>query len=407
MNLYYEAERFVGFTEIRNVFMRIPIKDIPECSDYLTIDDQIVCNYEKALNMITTLKRSKYNKMKLEQKLNVINTINITNKNEEYYIKLLNNVDMNNTTAQLDVNNAIYDETHTSQIEKETTKYIEDYLHYVNTIQYFLKTIHFFYIDSKHVLTRETLMTSAKYQTYLKELFEEIVSLAIGVSNSRMNDKKYHDSIGLKLHKNNMMFNTKYFQIFYEFTDDNIIRDKQQLLKKLVTLLFVLIKNIKNTHSFLNNIIHIYHFNNQKDTKTTYFINKLLTKRVEYIEQRIANRELLPTSWFEYMFYPRKTVKGKNKYLLEDYFRYMCFWFEQNKITNEYEKFLEEMKDCQTNQIDYVSFIFGLNLTNTLEYNKNDITLYKKIYNKKEVQTSDNDKIDTDLSSQCLLLNQQ
>lgn len=47
------------------------------------------------------------------------------------------------------------------------------------------------------------------------------------------------------------------------------------------------------------------------------------------------------------------------KYPLEDYFRYISFWFEQNKILNE--ELLFTITNHNTNQIpDFVSFIFNI-----------------------------------------------
>ena len=274
MDIYTQAENFVGLTEIKNVFIRIPSQEIPTCSGYLEINDQIVYNYERTLDQITRLKQSKYIKIKLERQLELEKTRKETTTNTDYYIGVENDIAMNITQSKLDIVNAVYDNTHTLKVEEVIKLNTKAYSDYIDMIQYFLKKIDYLYVDNKHILTREIIMTSEKYQQYLTKLFKEIIELSLFISNYRMNDEKIENNMNNTKNEGRRVTNTNksnnhlepyskfpkinYFEQHYEFTDDNIIRDKQQLLEKLITVLFVLVKNIKNTYEFLNAIINTY-----------------------------------------------------------------------------------------------------------------------------------------------------
>ena len=373
MDIYTQAENFVGLTEIKNVFIIIPSQEIPTCSGYLEINDQIVYNYERTLDQITRLKQSKYNKIKLERQLELEKTRKETTTNTDYYIGVENDIAMNITQSKLDVVNAVYDNTHTLEIEEEIKLNTKAYSDYIDMIQYFLKKIDYLYVDNKHILTREIIMTSEKYQQYLTKLFKEIIELSLFISNYRMNDEKIQNSMNNTKNKGRRVTNTNepdnqlelhtkfpkinYFEQHYEFTDDNIIRDKQQLLEKLITVLFVLVKNIKNTHEFLNAIINTYWVKSKGD----YFINIIVKKTTEYNKQRRMNQPLLPTSWIERIkfWFIQTKVNGKYKSTLEDYFRYISFWFEENKIINDHRIYNMNINDQNTSNVDYVNFLFG------------------------------------------------
>ena len=373
MDIYTQAENFVGLTEIKNVFIRIPSQEIPTCSGYLEINDQIVYNYERTLDQITRLKQSKYIKIKLERQLELEKTRKETTTNTDYYIGVENDIAMNIAQSKLDIVNAVYDNTHTLKIEEEIKLNTKAYSDYIDMIQYFLKKIDYLYVDNKHILTREIIMTSEKYQQYLTKLFKEIIELSLFISNYRMNDEKIENNMNNTKNEGRRVTNTNksnnhlepyskfpkinYFEQHYEFTDDNIIRDKQQLLEKLITVLFVLVKNIKNTYEFLNAIINTYWVKSKGD----YFINIIVKKTTEYNTQRRMNQPLLPTSWIErlkFCFIQTK-VNGKYKSTLEDYFRYISFWFEQNKIINDLRIYNMNINDQNTSNVDYVHFLFG------------------------------------------------
>ena len=373
MDIYTQAENFVGLTEIKNVFIRIPSQEIPTCSGYLEINDQIVYNYERTLDQITRLKQSKYIKIKLERQLELEKTRKETTTNTDYYIGVENDIAMNITQSKLDIVNAVYDNTHTLKIEEEIKLNTKAYSDYIDMIQYFLKKIDYLYVDNKHILTREIIMTSEKYQQYLTKLFKEIIELSLFISNYRMNDEKIENNMNNTKNEGRRVTNTNksnnhlepyskfpkinYFEQHYEFTDDNIIRDKQQLLEKLITVLFVLVKNIKNTYAFLNAIINTYWIKSKGDN----FINIIVKKTTEYNIQREMNQRLLPTSWIERIkfWFIQTKVNGKYKSTLEDYFRYISFWFEQNKIINDLRIYNMNINDQNTSNIDYVNFLFG------------------------------------------------
>ena len=373
MDIYTQAENFVGLTEIKNVFIRIPSQEIPTCSGYLEINDQIVYNYERTLDQITRLKQSKYIKIKLERQLELEKTRKETTTNTDYYIGVENDIAMNITQSKLDIVNAVYDNTHTLKVEEVIKLNTKAYSDYIDMIQYFLKKIDYLYVDNKHILTREIIMTSEKYQQYLTKLFKEIIELSLFISNYRMNDEKIENNMNNTKNEGRRVTNTNksnnhlepyskfpkinYFEQHYEFTDDNIIRDKQQLLEKLITVLFVLVKNIKNTYAFLNAIINTYWVKSKGDN----FINIIVKKTTEYNIQREMNQRLLPTSWIERIkfWFIQTKVNGKYKSTLEDYFRYISFWFEQNKIINDLKIYNMNINDQNTSNIDYVNFLFG------------------------------------------------
>jgi hypothetical protein len=396
MNTYTQTESLVGLTEIKNVFMRIPLQEIPTCSGYLEINDQIVFNYERTLDQITQLKQSKYNKLKQERKLELAQTRRneSTPDTDNYYISVGSDIDMNNTQAQLDIANVAYDNTHTLKIKEEIKTNTNVYSDYIDMIQDFLKKIDYLYVDNKHTLTREIIMTSKKYQQYLSKLVKEIIELSICIAKHRMNEEKYKDNTE---HNGNLVTinSYNYFNQFYEFTDDNIIRDKQQLLNKLITMLFVLIKNIKNSYKMLNAIINTYCVNTnreQLDDKYYDLFCTLTLKRKEYAQQKQSNQPLLPTNWRERITrcFVRKKVNGTYKYIcgLEDYYRYLSFWFEENKIINDIRIFnntRNEKEDIKG--IDYVNFVFGTSITdsNQLEEERLYSSMYVSPYEKKHM----------------------
>jgi hypothetical protein len=282
----------------------------------------------------------------------------------------VNEIDMNNAQSELDVAGVVYDNTHTLKIEEEIKTNTKKYSDYINMIQEFLKKIDYLYVDNKHILTREIIMTSKKYQEYLTNLFKEILELSVCIANHRMHDQKYKDNIE---HNGKLVtINTNnYFKQFYEFTDDNIIHDKQQLLNKLTMVLFVLIKNIKNSYKMLNAIINTYYVNtkrNQAAQKSYDLIYTLALKRKEYVQQLQSNRPLLPTNWRERIgsWFVQKKINGKYKNCLDDYYRYISFWFEENKILNDiriFDNTRNEKEDITG--IDFVNFVFGTTITDS------------------------------------------
>jgi hypothetical protein len=393
MDTYTQAENFVGLTEIKNVFIRIPSQEIPTCSGYLEINDQIVYNYERTLDQITRLKQSNYNKEKQERELKLAKLRKISTTNADYYIGIENDIALNNTHSKLDIANNVYDNTHTLEIEEEIKLNTKAYSNYIDMIQDFLKKIDYLYVDNKHILTREIIMTSENYQQYLTKLFKEIIELSLFISNYRMNDEKIQNSMNNTKNEGRLVTNTNksdnqlerptkfskinYFEQHYEFTDDNIIRDKQQLLEKLITMLFVLVKNIKNTYKFLNAIINTYWIN----TKGDNLIKRIVKKTTEYNTQRKMNQPLLPTGWIErikFCFITPK-VNGKYKSTLEDYFRYISFWFEQNKIINDIRIFNMSINDQNTSNVDYVNFLFGHIITDENQFIEDEF--YTSLYN--------------------------
>jgi len=419
----------MGLTEIQNVVMKTPFQEIPSCSGYIEINDQIIYNYEKVLDNITLLKQSKYNKMKQERKVESVRLQqeSMASSDTDYYIDIVNNIALNDTRSRMDVTNVIYDNTHTMKMEEDIKRDTCAYVEYIDMIHDFLHKIDYLYVDNKHLVTREILMTSKGYQQYLSTLFDEIQRLSVHISTSRMNDEKYKTSLYSTVTKNRVIKNARlvtnevshvgydtnevshvgydtnevdpveYFNQFYEFTDDNIIRDKQKLLKQLITLLLVLIANVKNTYQMLNAIIYTYVVNDtdnekyRKQKEREYaFTPALLNSERKYKKQRKANQLLLPTSWTEsiksYFFPIQKNNELKSP--LNDYFRYISFYFEQNQIKNDFRiNDVQYDKKCDSYQkplyVDYVKFLFGPGITNGTINGKDQVDedeLYTSLY---------------------------
>jgi len=139
MDIYTQAENFVGLTEIKNVFIRIPSQEIPTCSGYLEINDQIVYNYERTSDQITRLKQSKYNKEKQEREFELAKIRKVSTINADYYIGVENDIALNITHSKLDIANNVYDNTHTLEIEEEIKLNTKAYSDYIDMIQDFLK----------------------------------------------------------------------------------------------------------------------------------------------------------------------------------------------------------------------------------------------------------------------------
>jgi hypothetical protein len=386
MDKCIQAKNFVGLTEIKNVFMAIPFHEIPTNSGYLEINDQIVYNYERTLDQITLLKRSKYDKIKQEKKLELEKKLAEMTTNSDYYIGIENDINENNAHAQLDVANVVYDKTHTLKLEEEIKTNVKAYSDYIDMIHVFLKKMDYLYVDNKHVLTREIIMTSRNYQNYLTKLFREIIKLSIDVSQHRMKNANCGGMVNIKntVNLSKVYQSDNFFKQFYEFTDNNIIRDKQLLLEKLIAILLVLVKNIKNTYKFLNSIINTYCVDAKINEKNNEFFEKILIKRSEYVRQLKQNQPLLPTSWgqlIKNMFISPKKINGKKSYPLEAYFRYMSYWFEENNIVNDIRIFNLKVDEFENNTpIDYVNFLFGKSVTHICQFT-DDEDFYTSLYN--------------------------
>ena len=374
-----EVEEFVALIEIKNVFMNMRLQELPTDSGYLEINDQIVYNYEKVLDQITVLKRTTYNKKKHEKLLAHANSLKEMRTNADtdpdYYIGIEDDINIENISTQLDIANFEYDNAHTLENEDEIKTNSKEYSEYINTIHCFLKKINYLYIDDKHILSSEILMSSDKYQAYLTNLFDEIMKISLSISSSRVRDNVEKNNNITKLDKNGS-FITKLNNSFtqnYVFEDTNELRDKQRLLEKLMERLSMLIKYVKNTYVFLNVIINAINVNNNLPE----LLDTIQEKRIEYVKIRNNNNLLLPPSFIDKIkntFTSTEIIK-KNK-LLEDYHRYISFWLEENKIVNDLA--IYKIKESYS-KMDYVNFIFGNSITDKFKFNQLD--LYNSLYN--------------------------
>lgn len=346
------AVYFSTIAEVKNVIfnLKLDINDVEKC--YWEIKDQILYDYENIQNVITQMKVNRYNKIKLENKMLVFNQLKQQN---EYYDDVLIQSNIDNTNIQQSVINVAYKKQNENKdIENMVKKVCDEKRIYQEKAVEFLQTYNFFYYDNKHVLTPDIIMSSSLYQTYLKQLYDEIHKLSNFIVNYKMTSDPY-----TKIINNAASFS--YYNEYYVSTRTDEIKNKHDMLEHLVRHLYTLLKTIKNTDLFLNAIISSFVTQQQ----FVNFNNKFNECLIKFRKQRLEHKQLLPNSWSDYFkkWFIIDRINGINESTIvgtvKDYLRYTSFTFELNKIQNNYDKFIYKLGLDEVEQVDYVAFLFG------------------------------------------------
>lgn len=376
-------------TEIKNVIINLNLNVIESNNCYWEIKDQLLNDFEDAQNMVTQLKVNRYDKMKLKNKKNVYNYLQQMKVND-YYDDLLIQCKIDDVNIKDSIVNTAYkNQNENKEIETILKKVYEEKHIYQEKAVEFLQTFDFFYYDKKHLLTPDIIMDSLLYQSYLKKLYGEIQQLSNFVVNHRIKSESY-----TKI--------TKFHSISYVITNNNEIKNKQQLLGHLVRHLYTLLKTIKNTYMFLNAIITSFVTNEQLNSFNIMF-NKLL---IEQRKSKHENKELLPNSWSDYfkkMFISERANNVKELMIVgsvKDYLRYMSFWFEKNNFQNNYDKFVYKLVSDGPEEVDYVALLFGPSLIDTHVPDQFMNVLYTTPFMKETKQDQDQEqaeKFETEL----------
>lgn len=132
-----------------------------------------------------------------------------------------------------------------------------------------------------------------------------------------------------------------------------------------------MLKTVKQSYMFLNAIVNSLVFMHKISTFNTE-INDLLIK---FRQDERNNKHLLPTSYWDYVkkWFVTERVNGVIQpaigATISDYMRYMCCWFEFNRINNTYDQFIYKVNNEDKKEIDYVAFLFGPSIDT---YNRNE-----------------------------------
>lgn len=364
---------FVQLTEIRNAMAR-HIESLPRYAEPIVqihIEDQIEAEWDRAQNMITRLKQTRYDKSKAtrdaQYRHQVVDINKKTGVGEWYDVALVENA-QRNADLKKDMMNVEHDAMHDdANVQKEVTDVIHRYTTYHDKLTAFLKAHDFFnwnesQFQHRHNMKVGDLVTRRDYAIYLRGMFRQMCNLAFRLVNHRIQSDEYNQIIQNRK-QIEKIFTGNYFSHSYELKDNREIMFAQKDLEKLVAQLHTLYVHIADTRVILGEII--------ADTairEYRHFLNtKFTDNNIKYQLQRLQRKPLLPTSWSSWFrgLFVTKDVNGKYRLLNSSYFRYVAFWFEQNKITNQHFILTVDVLNVSTDDAraanicnDLVDFLF-------------------------------------------------
>jgi hypothetical protein len=206
-----------------------------------------------------------------------------------------------------------------------------------------LRQNNYFYFDSKHLLTPETIMSTQSFQLYLKNLFNEIAGLTDVLVDERIREI------------NNKQ--TKYKEYNFAAVDSNINKDNRVKLNAFGSHLYVLLTVVPSARSIINEVLRVY----VNNTEYSKMMTTLWENRLKYSQERDENKSLYSTSWLSYFksIFVSEGVNGKRQYPLSSYLRYISFYYSQAKTVNAIDQHIYKIQNQQVGEVDLVSHIFS------------------------------------------------
>ena len=335
-------QSFVQLTEIRNTMAR-HLETLPRYAEpvvQIHVDDQIIAEWERAQDTITRLKQTRYDNAKNDRDLNFRKHMVDLNKQAktDWYDVVLVEEALTNANTKHEMSKIEHDTLHANaDVKKETETAVQRYHAYRNKLVAFLREHNYFTWNhaihqESHSMQVNDLMTRGKYARYLKNMFCKMCDLAFRLVNHRIQTTEYNQLVQNRKQVEKV-WTGNYFASNYELKDNREIAFVQKELERHVSQLHTLYVHIANTRGILGEILADTAIRKYRTELFTRFSNNI----VKYQLQRLQRKPLLPDSWGAWFrsFFVTKDVNGNYRFVNSTYFRYMAFWFDQNKLINQ------------------------------------------------------------------------
>lgn len=266
------------------------------------------------------------------------------------------------------------------------------------------------------VATAHDIMTRENYKTFIQRLFDTLLVKLGYIIKQRLDRKSgscfsemmITDQVFVKSLYNapvlqanqsaqTVLHNTDRQNIIknmFDFPNNAEAKRINEEFRSLLFTLFVLLHSIQETRMFLNLAINTY---------ASISVMDEIWKRFDdanraYLKDRMLNRALLPTSWFETIvcfFAPRKS-NGELKIPFTDIARYVSYCYEINQIRNK----LITVENNSINSInnetyyDYVDYIFGPHINDGASLDCSEDVMKNRFHSKNMDKWAGRDQLD-------------
>lgn len=336
---------------------------------YFNICDEIVNEYEEAKNKVTIAKRCnyQYNKNKravvvAEKMLTDMKSINASMINQFTSVERMRDVLMDKKIIQTNLE-------HLENIDNEVNESLTAYNNYLNECDLFLQSYNYFTIHSLNIAFKQSsFLKKDEYFNVLKTIWNKTIRCVETIVRERMNpesvcyfEKDMHFDKGIIGFYELGNMKDEYFKVIIggKFQSKNHAELSRHYteLNELLFSMYVLVKRIPITVYFLNQIIHNY----ARACIANEFLNDVMVANMKYREQRLKNKPLLPTSFWERIkyFFVSKNSNGDYIIPFSDTLRYINYQFELAGIENRETKFIiNQLESDGRNNYNYVGYIF-------------------------------------------------
>jgi hypothetical protein len=390
MSVSFE-QQFSELLEIKNIILEENMTyNVEDVEDVFEIDNVCRKNYEMVGNFITTVKVNNNNLSKSKRDLEVLRAMKAGETNS-----LISTIDIDilQCMATLDENQqkVLLDEKNYDFI----MNYKQQYLDYMGKVNKMCKTHLFPFVDLPVVHRIKNIgdvfFSDVDYYNFLEQIFKKIQELSshitkyrvLKLSDNLLNFER-NDGLGVFDSYGNdnflKLFNSHYkFKNHYSLQDSpNEIKFKQNELISYVKCLYILLKVIKTTYRLLNTVIDNLWIDKQFDT----LFKKYLQNKYEYNKTHKQNSLYYqPTNYWEYFmsnFYSTR-IKDNKTFIIRPFgfTLYMDYWFENNKICNDFYKTSFKYENGKQEVVDFVLFLFSTT-EKTQEHFYNPLMIEKK-----------------------------
>jgi hypothetical protein len=345
------------------------------------IDNNIVNQYNLLGDIVTKIKVRNYQKIKLNRENKVYEKMveesnsNITGFTfKEYLFNTNNKLNMVNNQTKFDtIIGNMSDEECDNYVGNITNKY-EKYMKSADELLSYYGN--FGWITAKHINT-----TVSCYNT-IRMIVKSIFDSAKIYLNERFNTKNEENF------KKYINYSPDIdVSIIFNFSNNMVINKYTNKFKEQLFTLYALLHAIPETKIFANEVLNEYASVNNTEKLWNEYFNAVQ----KYKQKCKLNRELVPTSYFEYFtsFFVGYTSNGEIKMPLSDFINYVNFRFDIAKVQNK----MIVYENNKPNKYNYIETIFDdINWSSNSEWSA--IHLPLNDHSKKTFSLENNHKID-------------
>lgn len=375
-------QQFTELLEIKNIILQENLTyDIDEVFE---INNCVKKDYEMVGNFITTSKVNRYNLEKSKTQLEVLKS-KLKNEKESDLTNSTLEISLNEATSILESNNqkVLLDRKN----EPFILKYKQNYLNYSIKVNKMCQKHLFPFMDlpiiNKIKNISDIFFSDIDYYNFLEKIFKKILELSSEVTKYRVIEfsedlltcvKNTAPGI-FEMYKGGEANFLKLTNSHYKFKNHYSLQDSPNQIKlcqtqlvSYVKCLYVLLKTIKTTYRLLNTIID----NIWIDKQFSSLLQKHFQYKWDYAKLITMNSYYYqPTTYWEYFmsnFYSTR-IKDNKTFIIRPFgfIAYMNYWFESNKVSNEFYKTSFKYENGKQEVIDFVLFLFS-----TTEKSHND-----------------------------------